>query len=257
VDSNFIKPIITFETKCYEKDWKLLLTTPYLESQIEACNIRFEKKHLIINNVDDPNKVRRYADKAISKGIIDSFFFVSDYADKVLEKYDIKMDSFKGGYVYSISELTGIYCCTTPYLLHFSGDARMNKNSSSWIPDAIELMESRNDILAANPVWNDRYSEAEAESSFQDDEWYYGVGFSDQCYLIKKQDLDRPVYGYTHPESERYPKYGGNLFEKRIDSFMRCEEKLRITSKKCTYIHKNIPRHPLKRFVYSLKWKFL
>ena len=98
--SNFITPAITFETKCYEKDWKLLLASSYLESQIDSCNIRFDKKQLIINNVEDKIIVRRYADKAVSKNIIDSYFFVSDYADAVLGKYNIEMDSFKGGYLF-------------------------------------------------------------------------------------------------------------------------------------------------------------
>ena len=100
VISNFITPAITFETKCYEKDWKLLLASSYLESQIDSCNIRFDIKQLIINNVEDEKIVRRYADKAVSKNIIDSYFFVSDYADAVLEKYNIEMDSFKGGYLF-------------------------------------------------------------------------------------------------------------------------------------------------------------
>jgi hypothetical protein len=74
------------------------------------------------------------------------------------------------------------------------------------------------------------------------EDFYIGFGFSDQCYLIKTSDFKKSIYNEINTNSERYPKYGGELFEKRIDSYMRNNNLYRITSKEISYIHKNFPK---------------
>lgn len=48
---------VTFETKCWEKDYKLILDTPHLENMIKNCNYQFGSRQLIVNNVDNREKV--------------------------------------------------------------------------------------------------------------------------------------------------------------------------------------------------------
>ena len=119
---------ITFETKCYEKDWKFLFYEGYLEKKILNCNYKFDKKILYVNNVEDLDLVKKEADKLVSKSLIDSYYVVEEYADRALKYFNIEKESFKGGYYYSIAELTSIYLCDTEYLLHFSSDSYPNKN---------------------------------------------------------------------------------------------------------------------------------
>jgi hypothetical protein len=57
------KHSVTFETKCYEKDWEILLKTNRLEAMISRNQYDFTERILYINNVSDPDKVRSYADK--------------------------------------------------------------------------------------------------------------------------------------------------------------------------------------------------
>lgn len=45
---------VTFETKCWEEDWEIILKTDYLKKQIENCNATFDKKRLFINNSTFP-----------------------------------------------------------------------------------------------------------------------------------------------------------------------------------------------------------
>jgi hypothetical protein len=79
------------------------------------------------------------------------------------------------------------------------------------------------------------------------DNFYIGYGFPDQCYLVRTNDFRQQIYSYTHPASERYPKYGEELFEKRVDSFMRTKERYRLTSIKANYIHSNFPKSKWKK----------
>lgn len=243
---------VTFEIKVYENDWEYILKGKYLNQIIERCNFSFKKKVLIINNVIDIHRVKVFADKKILEGVLDEYFFVSDYADQVLEFFKIRKESFKGGYYYSIAELVGIYLCSTEYLLHFSSDSFLELSSVKWIENAIKIFTEREDVIVANPVWNFSYNEAKNESILENDEFYIGYGFSDQCYLIKCKTFKELNYDEKHIDSDRYPDYGGELFEKRVDSFMRNNNKLRITSKKISYIHLNFPfkKSGLLRLLY-------
>lgn len=239
---------VTFETKCYEKDWEIILKTDRLEKAIKNCNYDFKERVLYINNVNDIKKVSAYAQKLVDRKVLTSYVIVDEHADQVLRYFNISKEDFKGGYYYSIQELTGIYLCRTEYLLHFSGDAMITK-PFDWIDDAIEKINSSDKIKTANPVWNNKYNEAKNESSGEDDKFYIGYGFSDQCYLIKTEDFKKPIYNEKNVQSERYPKYGGELFEKRTDAWMRNNDFLRLTCKKGSYIHKNFPKNKMLQLI--------
>ena len=44
-------------------------------------------------------------------------------------------------------------------------------------------------VKVANLTWNGDYVAAQSESIDENDEFYKGFGFSDQCYLIKTHTL--------------------------------------------------------------------
>ncbi len=245
--------MVTFETKVYENDWEYLLKDGFLKTMIERCNYSFQHKTVMINNVKNLKKVKYYADKALDEKIIDNYYVVDDYVEEVLTYFDIDITSFRGGYYYSISELVSIYLCKDDFLLHFSSDSFLGRYSEdNWITDALELMNEHPKIVVANPVWNNNYKEAENESFSTLDKFYIGYGFSDQCYLIKTKVFQQQIYSETNNISDRYPKYGGELFEKRVDAFMRNKGLKRITSTKCTYFHVNFDKTFYKRFLYRL-----
>jgi hypothetical protein len=233
---------VTFEIKVYENDWKYILKGDYLDKIIARCNYPFKRRVLFINNVDNLEEVKKYANKKITDGVLDAYYVVDGYADKALKYFNIEKESFKGGYYYSISELVSIYLCQTEYLLHFSSDSFLAESTINWIDDAIKVFKERDDIIVANPTWDFEYKEAEEESISEIDDFYIGYGFSDQCYLIKSNVFKGQIYNEKNIVSEKYPKYGGELFEKRVDSFMRNQNKFRITCKKVSYVHINFPK---------------
>lgn len=247
---------ITFETKCYENDWEFLLQTPYLDQMIQRCNTTFQHKQLIINNVNDLPLVCKFADEKIRKGVIDAYYVAENYAQEALDFFQIDKKSFGKGYYYSIAELVGIYLSKTTYHLHFSSDARMEKApSTDWISEAIKLMNEHTDFAVANPVWNHKYKEAAHESIDETENFYIGYGFSDQCYLVKNDIFKQPIYNEYNEESSRYPVYGGELFEKRVDSFMRNHEMKRLTHKQVSYIHQNFPKNPMLKKIRSITYR--
>src|SRR4051812_8149375 len=102
---------VTFETKCWEQDWEVLLTTPRLGQMIERNHFPFARRVLLINNMSDPAAVQRAAERAIQQGVLSEFHLVAEHADEALEFFQVNAASFGRGYVYSIAELVGIYLC--------------------------------------------------------------------------------------------------------------------------------------------------
>lgn len=245
---------ITFETKCYENDWEYILKGSYLKKMIARCGIDFDFRQLIINNVKNRQLVEAYAQKKVDEGIIDAYYFAEDTETVVLDFFDTPKESFGKGFVYSISELTGIYKCTTDYLLHFSSDAYPARNAkkSNWILDAVRLMEQNPRYIVATLHWNYLFLDAKAESYGEDGMFWIAQGISDQCYLIPTNFFKQKIYNEKHPFSNRYPKYGGELFEKRVDSFLRNNEYYRLIHKKASYIHGNFPKNKIKRKIYFI-----
>jgi hypothetical protein len=239
-------PCVTFETKCYEKDWEILLKTGRLETMISRNCYEFAERILYINNVADPDKVRRYAERFKERGIITDHVLVEEHAEEALAFFGLDRDSFKGGYYYSIQELVGIYLCRTDYLLHFSGDSILD-GSFPWIEQGITVLNSDKRIRTVNCVWNRKHDEARDNAFEEDDNFWIGYGFSDQCYLIRAADFRDRIYGDAHPASQRYPAYGGELFEKRVDAWARNNGYLRATYKHGSYLSKNFPRNRLLR----------
>lgn len=234
--------MVTFETKVWEKDWEYILKGNYLKEMISNCNFNFSKKQVIINNVKNRQLVEKYCKQKIQEGVIDNYFVVEDYESKVLEHFELNVNSFDQGYYYSIAELVGIYQCETDFLLHFSGDSFPVNNNRNWIKEAIDIMNNKPNVIVANPTWNSKFKEAEKESLEQIENFYLSYGFSDQAYFIRKQDFIQKIYHEKNKDSERYPKYGGELFEKKVDSFMRNHQRIRITDKYCSYGSINFPR---------------
>lgn len=240
---------VTFETKCYENDWEYILKGNYLKEMIQNCNYDFKYKNLIINNVKNKGKVLKYVKILKDKNIITDYYFVDDFVDKVLEKFELTKESLGKGYYYSIAELTGIYLCKTKYLLHFSSDSFIKKtNSSKWITETIDLFEKNDNYITANPIWNNKIEEVRKEEiEFLNDSFSKAFGFSDQCYLAKTEIFNGNIYNEKNIFSERYPKYGGELFEKRVDSYMRNHNLYRLNYLCLSYTHKNFPKNKYKK----------
>lgn len=243
---------VSFETKVWENDWRFILKEDYLVKLTENCNYKFSDKTIIINNVNDRRLVENRCEWLLNRGIITAFICVADHEERVLDKYDLSKELLGKGYVYSISELVSIDVCRSKYLLHFSGDSYLKKNEDSWITKSIQMMESNTDIIVANPIWNNKYREAKRESTEESEDFFIGQGFSDQCYLINADNFRHKIYNFKHPKSDRYPNYGGELFEKRVDSYMRFLNKKRITYKRLSYHSKNFSTHFLGRLLEKL-----
>jgi hypothetical protein len=234
---------ITFATKCWESDWEAIVKNGgYQRKLLSFNNVPFDKKILIINNINNPKLVCNESDKLVTQGVIDEWYLVDDYKDIILKHFDLNEDSFNGGYYYSISELFSIYITKTDYLLFLASDSNIElNNDTEWINKGINIMENNPNVKCANPVWNHQYENAKIDcEGKEDEEWYYIQRFSDQCYLIPQQYFNQKIYKEKNYLSDIfYPKYGGECFEKRVFSHLKNNDLTTITNKHISYLHPN------------------
>jgi hypothetical protein len=249
-----MKPKVTFFTNCWEGDWRYLLKTNRLKNMIENNDFPFTQKILCISNVEDLPKVEKYAKKFVEKGILTSYFVADQYVSETLNFFDLTKEELKQSYKYTLAPLTCLYLCQTEYLVHHTGDVILPKKRDWISPSIIELNKSEQ-FVVANPTWDGKYESARSESFAENDNYFIGFGFSDQCYLIKKDTFCRPIYKEWNEASARYPEYGMWGFERRVDSWMRNHNLTRLTCKFADYRHDTFPKNKWKQRIELLTGK--
>ncbi|MGI8922773.1 MAG: class I SAM-dependent methyltransferase [Fimbriimonadales bacterium] len=212
----------------------------------------FVTRRLILNNIIDRERALSLASLLLKNGFLTDVVLAEEVADDALDSLGVYPKSLGRGYGYSLAELVGVHACTTEHLLHVSSDTSLQ--GTTWIEKAITLLRKNEQVKVVNPIWNDQIREARHESLYEDDDFYYGYGFSDQCYLITAADFKAPIYGESLRGPSRYPDYGGESFEKRVDAWMRNNCYLRATYKHDSYFHPSF--RTLDNLARESFWKY-
>jgi hypothetical protein len=242
-------PSVTFGTTCWERDWRTILLDPdYLRlKQIKYHNFPFQEKLLIINNVTDLPTVKKAAQDKIDEGVLTRFIVADELEDKPLSQVGLTRKDFQASalhptvtadwlYYNALGPLSAIYITKSDYLLYLTGDVYLEKRVS-WIPKALRLMEKHSNYKVANLTWNENYKEAKRESHKNTKNFFISkIGFSDQLFLIKKNNFCRPIYQELRADTNHVPR--GDVFEKRVLSYMKNQGWERITYKNGSYTHK-------------------
>jgi hypothetical protein len=246
-------PTVSFATSVWEKEWKEVLLNPeYLEKkQIQYQNFHFQEKILILNNLDHPSQVKLLAEKFVEKTILTHVYLAKEYEQKILENFNLKKEDFKIGndahkyegvnndwiYYNALAPLAAIYLSTSDYLVYLTADVWL-KEPVSWIDQALAFMQKHEKVKVANLTWNDRYDEAEKESYKKKKKFYLSKkGFSDQMFLVKREDFIQPIYSEVREDLTQFPR--GDVFEKRVFSFMKNHGWERITYSGGSYTHQS------------------
>ncbi|MBN8689985.1 MAG: hypothetical protein J0L72_04235 [Armatimonadetes bacterium] len=227
---------LTIETKVWNGDWQVVLNPERLRLTFELNPGNYHRR-VLINNVDDLPKVKEHADRLVRIGLVHEIVVVAEHIEPALNHFNISKESLGKGFVYSSAELVGLYTCTTEFLCHYASDC-WNLHISDWCSRGMDLLNSDPEISVVNPLWNGEYNMALLETISRRGVYGIGYGFSDQCYLVRTKEILGADLNLRHFASSRYPDYGGELFEKRIDSWMRTHGRFRANDLSATYFHK-------------------
>ena len=245
-------PTVTLETKCWEHDWKRILEGERLRLLAERNAYPFSEKILMINNVKNVSVVSKHAERAIQQGWMTKYIIVEEHAAEALDFFRSAANRWASAIPIPSPNWWAFFLCRSDFLLHYAGDC-MPAATRDWVSRAVRLMSQDSRVKVCNLHWDENHREAKSGATGETDDFYIGHGFSDQCYLVRTEEFRRRIYNESHPASARYPKYGGELFEKRVDSWMQNHGHLRATYKHGHYIHKNWPLPPLARLRRKLR----
>lgn len=171
---------MAFETKVWEGDYRVILGTSRLDRMVARNSHDFASPRVYINNAKDYGRVSRLCQRKVSEGVLDDFVIVTDDAREALEFFGLTHEELGKGYVYSISEVVGLYLCKGEFTLHFSGDAILGQ-AYEWLPYALDLLNQRPAVKVVNLVCNSQYETLNQLRGLQNEDYYFGQDFQIRC----------------------------------------------------------------------------
>jgi hypothetical protein len=205
----------------------------------KAAQFHYAFKRIIvtINNVNDRRNALRLAEAAVARQEIDRFLEVEHCLPRALEVCGLKPQQLGRVRHYIDFALVAVVNAAPDYLLYCCAEVDL-LHGGDWVTPALQKLEDEPRFLIANPAWTADSSAIESEALFKSGEYYAGHGFSDQCFLANANRLAAKIYGCKHPSGARYPLSGmGEVFEQRIDAYMRNHDLLRLTDPRARYVH--------------------
>lgn len=219
----------------FERTYRTILS-PGFFPRIEAQNLRpFERKVALINNVLDVQDARSRAERLVGLGELDAHYVVAEHIDRALTQVGLVRKDLGRAPHFTDCALVAVTVSKGPYLLYWDAEVKLQE-ACNWIDPAIQLLEQDNRILVANPNW--KLPTLDRETLETTGEFVLGYGFSDQLFLVRRDELARPIYKCFCPASLRYPMaHTAAIFELRVDAYMRTHRRLRATYTRAVYEH--------------------
>jgi hypothetical protein len=225
---------------CYERTYRRVLQTGFFPSLVDDHRLRFTRRTVIVNNVDDRSDVEAKAQALKDAGELDGWCFVEDYIEDAL-----RMTGLANADIDRAPHFTdwGLVLVTLPgpdWLVHCDPEVRMQK-PCNWITPSIELMERDRRVMIANPRWyapTPRHETLGSSTLERTGEFALGLGFSDQLFLCRRSEMAAPIYSQRCIATRRYPMANVSpSFEARVDAWMRHHDRLRANFVGATYVH--------------------
>jgi hypothetical protein len=228
---------VDFYVNCFERDYRQVLSEGFMRKKVRSMCREFARVVVTINNVKDRPDATRLGLKAVERGEISTFLFVADALPKALERCGLSLRCLGRVRHYIDFALVAVASAEAEFLLYCCAEVEMEQ-PQDWVTPAIDKLHANPLLLVANPAWASDPGGAEREALLSDGPYRVGYGFSDQIFLVRPDRLRGPVFGYRHPAGQRYPMSDvGDIFEKRVDAFMRCEGLMRLTDTRVFYRH--------------------
>ena len=246
---------VSFFVNCFERDYRKVLSPGFIKAKALQFRYPFIRRVVTINNVKNRQDALTLAQAAIKRGEIDLYLEVEKELPAALTQCGLSIDKLHLIRHYIDFALVAVVAAQDGYLLYCAPEVDLLQ-PFDWISPALHKLNGNPDFLVANPTWASDLPGAARESLHRDGIHFVGYGFSDQCFLIDAARLAKPVYGFVHPAGVRYPMSDlGDIFEKRIDAYMRCTGLLRLTDPRAFYIHEGPEgmSYPKKPFILSIK----
>jgi hypothetical protein len=228
---------ITLSTKCWEGDYRTVLTPEALGSLFAPFG-KAHRKQVVLNRIADRSVAEARAAQLIAAGHIDAYAWAEDAWPEVADRLAIPVTWFGAAWPYSAPELCELHLAPPGLVLHLAGDVRLSEGPP-WLPGAAAALRSLPDVRIVSPLSPSGQESRTAKRRQLDEHWVATQDFSDQCFLVDIRSLDLPtLVRSTHPACGGYPRPGGSLtFEARTSAWLRRTGGWRATDLDRSYLH--------------------
>lgn len=227
---------------CFERTIEYVTDTSVLTDLSRKHSYPFARRTLLVNNVDSPRRWTAALDRLVVNGVVDRWVAVAEELPRALEKTGLRLRDIRSREHWSDFGLVAV-SLPGPDLVCYCDPEIDLTEPGDWISPSVELMNTDVRVAVANPRWTgDSTVEEKADEQLGD--FLVGYGFTDHVFLTRRSELARPIYRSSvpiwlrSPASLRYPAaFDSQVFEMRVDAYMRANKRLRATHRWITYTH--------------------
>ena len=227
----------------YERTYRDVLSAGYFPQIAELNRRSFDEVVALINNVDDAADAQRRAQALVDAGEITSYAFVRDLLPAALQHSGLGASALRRRPYLLDYGLVMPHAVATDWLLGWDAETTLDE-PRDWVTEAIELMERDPRVFHAGLNWHpmeelDPGLASEAVETIGD--YALNYGFSDQLFLLRRQDLlDVRWRAFAPAAIVRHAPHP-YTFEFRVESHQRSVGRMRATRASLFYSTRTSP----------------
>jgi hypothetical protein len=225
----------------YERTYRRVLSLGFFQ-RIATQNHIVANRYALINNVDNRSDAERRARTLVDAAEITGYTFVSDVIDRACSVTGVSRRALRQHPYFLDYGLAMTVTGSAAWILGWDAEVEL-AHPGDWIAPAIALMTARPEIFSSSPNWPARgrpQSTLVQESFGCAGDFVLNWGFSDQAFLVRRDDLARPIYRRFAPASLARNAGHPWSFESRVESYQRATRRPRATHRDVTYIHNDL-----------------
>lgn len=227
---------------CFERTVGMVTSSTVLADLARAQGFAFARTTLMVNNVQAPERWVEALDRLVADGVVDRWVSVADELPRALAVTKLRPRDIRHRRHWTDFGLVAVTLPGPRFVCYCDPEIEFTV-PGDWITPALELMRRDPTVAVANPRWAHGPA-AEERADERVGDFLVGYGFTDQIFLLDRVEFAAPVYRSAVPISVRSPaslRYPGaadsQVFEMRVDAYMRSHGRRRATHATVTYAH--------------------
>jgi hypothetical protein len=227
----------------YERTYREVLRPGFFPS-IEAANLRpMDEVVALVNNVLDQDDARGRAEALVQAGEISAYAFVADHIDVAVQRSGLsRRDLRRRPYLLDYG-LVMPHVTSTRWLLGWDAETCLSE-PRNWVDPAISFLLTHPEVFHVSLNWSPPSAAVaglEAEAVRQVDDYVYNYGFSDQVFLLEREELlGARMRNFAPAALVRHAPHP-YTFEYRLESYQRAAGRFRATLSSLGYDTNHIP----------------
>ncbi len=247
----------------YERTYRSVLTPGFFPELVSSNMREFDEVVALVNNVDDESDARSRAEKLLSRGEITRYEFVADHIGVALERSGLTARSLRRHPYLLDYGLVMPHVCESEWLLGWDAETEL-ASPANWVDPSIDLLERNPRLFHASLAWPGFHADEgyKSEEVGTIGDFSINWGFSDQLFLLRREDLIGSIYRRFAPMAAARHAPHPTTFEYRVEAYQRATRRPRATLSTLRYKTNFVPGGVLgrvgsTRFEYGrMRWLY-